>query len=145
MDSILGMEISSSDVGLAVMGTLVLFFVISPALGYMMAREVQRRPLVIFVIGVMLLLSNVTFGALVYVLPRTLPESTSSTLIILISLGAGFLLALAVGAYLSWSFAPPGSAVQDERKNIAKATYTEGQLNSFQEKRLERLKRRDKR
>lgn len=145
MDSILGMEISSSELGLVVAGTMLLFFVISPAMGYMMARQVRRRPLVIFVIGVMLLLSNVTFGALVYLLPRTLPESTSSTVIILISLGAGFLLALAVGAYLSWTFAPPGSAVQDERKNIAKATYTHGQLNSFQEKRLERLKRRSKR
>jgi hypothetical protein len=93
----------------AVQGTLILFFIVSPVMGYLLARSIQKRVngVIAWCMGVMVILVG-NFGVSV-LLRRVIPQEQLSDLALTLLCGAGsFAAGILLARYIVFFLADPG-------------------------------------
>lgn len=137
-ESITGIDIdaAAAAVGVAVQGFFVLFFVISPIAGGVMHRQIKRRSTLILATMLALLAFNGLWVGLTYLLQQRGTWSAAQILAVSLAFALGSAVILFYGALAV--FAEPEKPHEDVDR------FEESDL-SFQSKRMERLKKRDKR
>jgi len=93
----------------AVRWLFLLFFIISPIMGYLMARQIAKRSNQVIVWSVMVGLLNVIMAGGYFILREQIPVDRLPdwTLAALTSVG-GTCISLLAGKYLKWWLEPPG-------------------------------------
>lgn len=128
---------------LALLGTMLIFFVVSPAAGWMMTRQIKHRATALAIIAVMLLSGIALFAGSDHLLGNDLTKpDTHVPSITLIALVIGLMGSIGTGALLVWFVAPVRSALDDEMRYLD--TTHEDPL-PFANKRKKRLEKRSKR
>jgi hypothetical protein len=95
---------------IAIQFTLIIFFVISPIMGYIVAQQIKNRTRVVIGVGIGILV--VLFGnmGLTMLLMRALPVGTlPDWAIVLLSFAASGAMAIIVAKYILWVMADPGT------------------------------------
>lgn len=88
---------------LAVQGVLVLFFVISPVMGSLIHRGVAKRSTLVLVVCTMIVIGNLVYMGMVYIVRQTIPQSVIPDLIwIILSFCTAFSISVLIGRYLNW-------------------------------------------
>ena len=120
---------------LAVQAFFVLFWIISPIMGAIMAKAIENRTNSAMALGAFLLVFNLTFVGMTYFIRKAIPEERlSTTPLNLLSIVGALALALIVGRYVLWVLTPPPLPSEDFD------TY-EGGLLPFEERKRERLEK----
>ena len=143
MNDILGVDFTN-PVMTAFFSTLVLIFVISPVLGYVVVAKGTRFSTVIAAFGVGLLTLVALFIGLNLLMGNQLKDSADNDpQVTLVSLIIAIVASLCVGSYVGWTLSNPRSAVQDELQNSMTARPDESL--KYMAKRRERLEKKRRR
>ncbi len=143
MSDILGVNFTN-PVMTAFVGTLIIIFVISPILGYLILTRGTKFSTVFASFGVGLLTLVLLFIGLNLLMGNTLKESDDNNpTVTLISFCVALIVSLCAGIYTGWILANPHSAVDDELRNSANARPDESL--KYMAKRRERLEKKRRR
>lgn len=123
----------------AVESVLFLFFVISPIIGYLIARTIAKRVNQVMVWGVMFLLINLCAnGGYLYLRDRIPIERLPDPSLVALMIVAAIAIAMLIGRYLAWYLEPPAqSELQREFEDM-----TEDQMSPVDIRRKEEMERR---
>ncbi len=124
---------------LAVQGVVILFWVVSPFVGGIMAKGVKRRPNATLIIGLSLLVFNLLFVGLTYILQKARGDPNLNTAISVSSLAIALAVAMVLARYLNWMMKPAPSLMDEELRYLISRDQTS--LAPFEQKRLEQLKK----
>ena len=129
---------------LVVQAVLILFFVVSPIGGALIARGIAKKTDHFLMLAVMLMVFNGVFAGVTYYLQTQLDEATlTDTVASLIGVGAALFVSLPVGL---WLFSHLGQYQSDllkaERDHLDDDEFRPSTI--FEEKRRERLRRKYK-
>jgi ABC-type Fe3+ transport system permease subunit len=127
-----------------VQAAMVLFWIVSPLMGYVIANQVKKHGRPVLATAGALLAFNLIFVGLRELL---LPYLTNANPLTddqrtVIAAGVAAAIALILHAYLLWLTAKSPSHVDEEIRNIRRGTSQTNQDFSFQAKRRDRLKKR---
>lgn len=141
MEAFQSLDTLGEAVVIALSGTLILFFIISPLAGFVMARQVAKQSTLVLVIGVMVAIADLTFTGIVYVGRATIaPADLSDFALYGIGIAVGFIVAWPVGRYLAWVIADaPRYDPSGELRHLQNPDVS---LMPAQRKRIERLQKR---
>lgn len=143
MSEILGVDFKD-PVMTAFVGTLILIFVISPIIGYIVLTKGAKFSTIFASFGVGLLTLVLLFIGLNLLMGNTLKESDDNNVTVtLISFCLALMMGLCTGIYSGWILANPHSAVDDEIRNSAIARPDESL--KYMAKRRERLEKKRRR
>lgn len=99
----------AAQLAFAVQGFFVLFLVISPVMGYLMARQIANRTNQVIVWSVMVLLLNgVMMGGYVILRDHIPDEYLADWMLAALTSVGGASSSILVGKYLRWWLEPPG-------------------------------------
>jgi hypothetical protein len=133
-----GMDIAERLV-FAIQGTLILFFVVSPIMGYIIARQIKDRTRVVIGVCMGMLIVIVGNMGLNLLLLRLLPEGTlPDWAIALLSFAASGAIGMIVAKYILWVLAEPGTP--EWLKEDESRPYEE--LAPFEKRRRDEMARR---
>ncbi len=119
MELLLNIQEAQEVLTVAVGGTLVIFFVISPIIGGVIARRLGRAYATTIITCSMMLVFSVTFVGLHQILPSLSQLEPQSPIIFGASLLASLTLALAVALLLRWHFTEsPISLLQQQQDQL---------------------------
>lgn len=104
MDAFAGLE---DDIAVkftfALQGILVMFFVVSPLMGKLIHHGVAKASSLVLVVCTMLLIGNLMYMGMVYIVYRLLPAGVIHQLIwIIMSFCASVSVATLIGRYMNW-------------------------------------------
>lgn len=103
----------------AIGGTLIIFFIISPIIGGIIARRLGRAYAMTIITSSMMVVFSVTFVGLNQTLPDLTQLDARSPIIYGASLVAALSLALAVALFLRWHFTEsPISLLQQQQDQL---------------------------
>lgn len=107
-------------VALAVQGTLIIFFIVSPVMGFLLARGIQSRVNFVLSWCVGMFVTLVGGFGMNLLLRRAIPVETMSNLAItLLSAAASLAFGILLARYLTWWMGEPGKpAWAIEQENI---------------------------
>lgn len=98
-----------AQVAIAIQFTLILFFVISPIMGYVLAQQIKDRTRLVIGAGIGILIVLLSNVGLTILLMRGLQVGTlPDWAIILLSFAASGALGILVAKYIMWVMADPG-------------------------------------
>lgn len=106
--------LNTDDIGLrlafAIQGTFILFFVVSPIMGYLFTRQIKNRTRVVIGVCLGMLMTILSNMGLNLLLLRLLPEGTLPDWgIALLSFAASGAIGMIVARYILWVMADPGT------------------------------------
>jgi len=127
---------------LAVQGILIIFWVISPIGGFVMARAIHRRSTSVLILAGMLLMFNVVFVGLTHLL--TTQYDIANDTATLIALLTAFSVTLLLGGFTLYLYRNEKSAIDDELRNLINNTETNSDFH-YQQRRQERIRRKSSR
>ena len=91
------------QVALAFQGMLILFFFISPFVGGLIHRGIAKASSLVLIVCSMLLIGNLVYMGMVYVVYRLLPVGVIHPFVwIILSFATAYSLAVLIGRYLNW-------------------------------------------
>lgn len=104
MDAFAGLEEDfATKFALALQGFLVIFFVISPMMGKLIHHSIAKASSLVLIVCTMLLIGNLVYMGMVYVVYRLLPEGAIHEIVwSILSFGMAFSLSVLVGRYMNW-------------------------------------------
>jgi hypothetical protein len=126
---------------IAVQAVMVMFFVISPLMGSVMWAGARKRKNSVLVLSLSLLIFNLTFVGLTFLLQRAINDSSLDHAITFSSLAVAALLMFLSGRYLYWVMSPsnPKDLMEAElRYYLQRDPAT---LTPWEKNRVETLKR----
>lgn len=128
----------------AVVGVLVLFFIIAPIVGLLWARQIENRTTLVIGGGVFLLLADIV-ATLLVALGRQVasPADLGETELLVIALLLGVLVAWLPARFMAWFVDDPPA--YDTAGELRHLNAPKGTLMPQQEKRLERWQKRGRR
>ena len=133
-----GMEIGA-QVAFAMQGTLILFFIVSPIMGYVMAQQIKSRTRLVIGPGIGVLIVLLGNLGLTLLLGRILPIGTLPDWgIVALSFAASGAVAMIVAKYILWVMEDPG--VPQWLTESEKRPYHE--LAPFEKRRRDEVNRR---
>ena len=108
MDVFAGLEGDvATKFAFAVQGTLVVFFVISPMMGKLIWHGIAKASSLVLIVCTMLLIGNLVYMGMVYIVYRWLPEGAIHEIIwIVMSFSTSISLSLLLGRYINWMMNP---------------------------------------
>ena len=142
--NVLGFDIDAMMIALslAVQAFFVLFFVISPIAGMLMGQVIKKRSSLVVMTMLSLLTFNLTFvGVLYFLNGETLSDTFTDSSQLIIGLAAAFVVALFTLYGSAMFLAEPEKMTE----NITQMQDSRTADFGFQQRRMERLKKRGKR
>lgn len=124
----------------AVSGVLVLFFIISPIVGGLWARQIRNRTTLVIAGGLFLLLADVIFTVVVALgREAASPADVSDIELFIIGLLIGVVIAWPVTRALAWAM--DGPPAYDPTGELRHLNTPQATLMPQQEKRIKRLQK----
>lgn len=139
MERLIDVDETTTAVVIAVQGFFILFFVVSPMVGSVMHAEARKRKNSVLVLGIMLLLFNLIFAGLTFVLQRWIGTPALNQAIAISSVLLAALVSILVGWYLSIYARRGPSLMEQELRYLA--SRDPASLAPFERQRMETLKR----
>lgn len=139
MDQFIDVNEATAAVVIAVQGFFILFFVVSPLVGSVMHAQARRRKNSVLILGIMLLLFNLVFAGLTFILQRWVGDAALNQAIAISSIAVALMVSVVVGWYLSILARRMPSLLEQELRALA--ARDPATLAPFEQQRLETLKR----
>jgi|GEM_PF-3250855 len=128
-----------AQVAYAMQATLILFFLVSPIMGFVLAQQIKNRTRLVIGAGIGILIVLVGNIGLTLLLGRLLPVGTlPDWAIVMLSWAASGAIGMIVAKYIMWVMADPG--VPEWLTESEKRPYDE--LAPFEKRRREEMNRR---
>jgi hypothetical protein len=128
-----------AQVAFAFQATLILFFIVSPIMGFFLAQQIKNRTRLVIGVGIGMLIVLLGNVGLTLLLGKLLPAGTlPDWAIVLLSFAASGAVAMIVAKYILWVMADPG--VPQWLTESEKRPYHE--LAPFEKRRREEMNRR---
>lgn len=121
-------------VAVTVQAFLVLFWIISPLMGFIMWKGIRRGPIFVLILMLSLLAFNVLFVGLTYLLKQQMADTPAGILAVTLTA----LIVIPFSAYAIWLNRDTDTGLQREIKYLNQEHIA---ASPFEEKRRERLKK----
>lgn len=124
----------------AMQGFLILFVVISPAIGKLMHQAIARASSLVLIVCTMILVGNLIYMGMIYVAYPALPDDAIHPYIwVILSFCTSFSITILLGRYLNWQLSDNFSAAIWTKEY---EELTDDEMLPFDRKRKREMERR---